>query len=180
MVLAHRLFTPRDIERHNLNTPRGSGRGGGYHPDQLGTNRPLPALSGYRTPVAGLYLCGSSAAGGAGVNSAPGYNAAGVIAGDLSQGRWWPAMPEPAWGGEAGEAVVALRTEQVPRPAAGDEGFGVGHRHVRQRAGGGGNLEAQRRGRALISTWTGSSVGRTEVSVEFDHGVISVLTVEAR
>ena len=96
-VLGRRLFTPRDIERHNLNMPRGSVRGGAYHPDQLGVNRPHPALSGYRTPAPGLYLCGSSAASGGGVNGAPGYNAAGVIARDLGLEQWWPAMPEPAW-----------------------------------------------------------------------------------
>jgi phytoene dehydrogenase-like protein len=99
-VLAHTLFSPLDIERHNLNMPRGSVRGGAYLPEQLGHNRPHPALSGYRTPVAGLYLCGSSAAGGGGVNAAPGYNAAGVIASDLGLPRWWPEMPEPAWRGE--------------------------------------------------------------------------------
>jgi phytoene dehydrogenase-like protein len=99
VVLARRLFTPRDIERHNLSMPRGSVRGGAYHPDQLGINRPHPALSGYRTPIAGLYLCGSSAASGGGVNSAPGYNAAGVIADDLGLERWWPTVPEPAWEG---------------------------------------------------------------------------------
>jgi len=97
VVLARRLFTPREIERHNLNMPRGSVRGGAYHPDQLGANRPHPALSSYRTPIEGLYVCGSSAAGGGGVNGAPGYNAAGVIAGDLGLARWWPSIPEPEW-----------------------------------------------------------------------------------
>jgi phytoene dehydrogenase-like protein len=104
VVLGRSLFTPQDIERHNLNMPRGSVRGGAYHPDQFGYNRPHPALSGYRTPVAGLYLCGSSSAGGGGVNSAPGYNAAGVIARDLGLERWWPETSQPSWEGEAVKA----------------------------------------------------------------------------
>ena len=100
-VLASYLFTPLDVERRNLNMVRGSVRGGAYHPDQLGTNRPHPALAQYRTPLPGLYVCGPSAANGGGVNSAPGYNAAGIIADDLKLDRWWPPMPAPAWEGQS-------------------------------------------------------------------------------
>jgi phytoene dehydrogenase-like protein len=99
-VLAKRLFTPLDIERRNRNMVRGSVRGGCYHPDQMGINRPHPTLSHYRTPIGGLYLSGSGTASGGGVNGAPGYNAAGVIAADLKLRRWWPTMPEPFWSDE--------------------------------------------------------------------------------
>ena len=47
-------------------------------PDQLFSLRPVPGWSGYRTPVRGLYLCGSSAHPGGGVTGAPGRNAAMV------------------------------------------------------------------------------------------------------
>jgi phytoene dehydrogenase-like protein len=45
--------------------------------------RPIPQASGYRTPLAGLYLCGSGTHPGGGVMGAPGHNAAKVIAADL-------------------------------------------------------------------------------------------------
>ena len=57
-----------------------------------------PLLAGYRTPVDGLYLCGSSNHGG-GANGAPGYNAANVIAGDLKLDRFWTPIAQPEWHG---------------------------------------------------------------------------------
>ncbi|MEE8109704.1 MAG: NAD(P)/FAD-dependent oxidoreductase [bacterium] len=97
-VLATYLFTPLDIARRNINMVEGSPRLGAYHPDQLGINRPHPDLSHFRTPVKGLYVCGSSNHGG-GVNGAPGYNAAGVIAEDLGLKRWWTPIDPPRWQG---------------------------------------------------------------------------------
>ena len=47
-------------------------------PDQLFSLRPVPGWSGYRTPIRGLYNCGSSAHPGGGVTGAPGRNAAFV------------------------------------------------------------------------------------------------------
>jgi len=52
-------------------------------PDQLFSLRPVPGWSGYRTPIRGLYLCGSSAHPGGGVTGAPGRNAAMVVLDDL-------------------------------------------------------------------------------------------------
>jgi len=42
-----------------------------------------PYRSDYRTPVKGLYLCGSGAHPGGGVMGAPGRNAASVVLEDL-------------------------------------------------------------------------------------------------
>ncbi|MFQ5914805.1 MAG: phytoene desaturase family protein [Nitrospinota bacterium] len=97
-VLATLLFTPLDVARRNLNMVQGSVRMGAYHPDQLGINRPHPELAHFRTPVKGLYLCGSSNHGG-GVNAGPGYNAANVIADDLGLRRWWTPIAPPQWEG---------------------------------------------------------------------------------
>jgi len=52
-------------------------------PDQLFSLRPVPGWSAYRTPVQGLYLCGSSSHPGVGVTVAPGRNAAMVALEDL-------------------------------------------------------------------------------------------------
>ena len=47
--------------------------------DQLFSFRPIPGYADYRTPVAGLYLCGSGTHPGGGVMGVPGRNAATVI-----------------------------------------------------------------------------------------------------
>jgi phytoene dehydrogenase-like protein len=91
------LFTPLDIERLNRNMVRGAVRMGAYVPSQLGINRPHPLLSGTRTPVEALYLCGSSTGNGGGINGAPGYIAANAIADDLRIERPWPRVPAPEW-----------------------------------------------------------------------------------
>ena len=96
-VRAQFLFTPLDVERLNANMRKGAVRVGAYIPSQLGINRPHPLLSGTRTPVEGLYLCGSSTGNGGGINGAPGYIAANTIADDLKLDRPWTRVPPPEW-----------------------------------------------------------------------------------
>ncbi len=45
--------------------------------------RPIPSANPYRTPLRGLYLCGSGAHPGGGVLGAPGKNAAREILRDV-------------------------------------------------------------------------------------------------
>jgi phytoene dehydrogenase-like protein len=54
---------------------------------QLFFLRPVPGWARYRTPVRGLYLCGSGTHPGGGVMGAPGYNAAREILRDKKRGR---------------------------------------------------------------------------------------------
>jgi phytoene dehydrogenase-like protein len=51
--------------------------------DQMFNMRPVPGYSDYRTPIAGLYLCGSGVHPGGGVMGVPGWNAAREILRDL-------------------------------------------------------------------------------------------------
>ena len=51
--------------------------------DQLLSFRPSPSLSGYRTPLEGLFLTGAGTHPGGGVTGAPGRNAAAVVLEDL-------------------------------------------------------------------------------------------------
>jgi len=90
-------LTPRDIERSCINMVRGSHHVGAYLPTQLGASRPTPELSQYRTPVEGLYLCGSSSHSGGSVSGSPGYNCANTLAEDLELKRWWTPVPSPSW-----------------------------------------------------------------------------------
>lgn len=76
LVVHQQLITPLDLERRY-----GLTNGDIYHGqmalDQMLFMRPIPEFSRYRTPVAGLYLCGAGAHPGGGVTGAPGRNAAG-------------------------------------------------------------------------------------------------------
>jgi phytoene dehydrogenase-like protein len=66
------IITPRDIEEM-FQVPGGNIFHISMTPDQLWSNRPDRELSEYRTPVKGLYLCGSSMHPGGGVSGVPGY-----------------------------------------------------------------------------------------------------------
>lgn len=90
-VMAHRLYTPDQMERKNL-MREGDFSNGEFALDQLGANRPFPEASSYRTEIEGLYLCGPSAYPGGGVHAACGYNAFKAIAEDL--GLASPLVPE--------------------------------------------------------------------------------------
>ena len=74
-VVARQVLTPLDLERIY-----GLTEGNIFHGDlsleQLFFMRPVAGWASYRTPVAGLYLCGAGAHPGGGVTGAPGHNAA--------------------------------------------------------------------------------------------------------
>jgi phytoene dehydrogenase-like protein len=88
-IIAQSSTTPLDIERHDPNMRRGDWMVGELNAEQALDKRPLPELAQYRTPIAGLYLCGSSCHPGGNITGAPGYNAAGIIARDLGLAPWW-------------------------------------------------------------------------------------------
>ena len=85
-VEAREVISPLDMERE-WGLPGGCIYQTDMTPDQLFSFRPLPGWSGYRTPVRGLYLCGSSAHPGGGVTGAPGRNAAMVVLDDFPKLR---------------------------------------------------------------------------------------------
>ncbi len=96
-VQAEFLYTPLEISRHTPNMINGAVRMGAYIPGQLGVNRPHPSLAGTRTPVNGLYMCGSGVGNGGGMNGAPGYIAANAIVDDLGLKRDWAPIAAPEW-----------------------------------------------------------------------------------
>ena len=84
-ILDLELLAPPDMEERFALT--------GGHPhhgemalDQLYFMRPLPGWSGYRTPIAGLYLCGAGTHPGGGLTGANGAAAARTVLGDLRRG----------------------------------------------------------------------------------------------
>ncbi len=83
LIVAREVITPLDLER-------GWGLEGGhiFHGelslDQFFTMRPLLGYGHYRTPIRGLYLCGSGSHPGTGLTGGSGANAAREIARDLA------------------------------------------------------------------------------------------------
>ena len=69
VILGRHVFTPTTL-------PEGAVNGGSAQVHQQLIFRPAPGLARPETPVAGLYLAGSSAHPGGGVHGAPGANAA--------------------------------------------------------------------------------------------------------
>jgi len=82
VVKEWQIVSPLDIER-TLGMTGGNIFQGNLAPDQIFSFRPILGWSGYRTPIRGMYLCGSAAHPGGGVTGAPGHNAAEVIREDL-------------------------------------------------------------------------------------------------
>src|SRR5712671_3829854 len=90
-ILARQILTPLDLER-----TYGLTEGNIFHGDlsleQLFFNRPVAGWSQYRTPIAGLYLCGAGAHPGGGVTGAPGHNAAHQALRDWKRGKFKEAV----------------------------------------------------------------------------------------
>ncbi len=82
LILHAEIRTPYDIERE-VGLTEGNIFQGELTFDQLLFNRPVPGYAQYRSPIKGLYMCGSSTHPGGGVMGAPGANAATAILGDL-------------------------------------------------------------------------------------------------
>ena len=82
-VIAHSALSPADLERE-FGLTGGDIFHGQLSLDQLWSARPVLGHADYRTPVKGLYLCGSGAHPGGGVTGAPGHNCAREVLRDLS------------------------------------------------------------------------------------------------
>ena len=80
----YHLVTPESMEAR-LGLTAGSMHHIDMTPDQMLGRRPLPGWADYRTPVQGLYLCGSGCHPGGGVTGMPGHNAAMAVLKDLGQ-----------------------------------------------------------------------------------------------
>ena len=75
LILHRQVLTPLDLERE-FGLTEGNIFQGELSLEQLFWSRPVPGFSRYRTPVRGLWLCGSSVHPGGGIMGAPGRIAA--------------------------------------------------------------------------------------------------------
>jgi len=85
-IVEREVLAPPDLERI-FGLAGGNIFHGEQGMDQMAFLRPSPLLSGYATPVRGLYLCGAGTHPGGGVMGAPGHNAAQRILRDLRAAR---------------------------------------------------------------------------------------------
>ena len=99
-IVDRHVITPLDLERE-YGIPGGCIFHTAMTIKQLFGSRPLAALSHYRTPVAGYYLCGAGMHPGGGVMGLPGHNAAKVVLRDLR--------------GETSEVSNVAQRAQVPQ-----------------------------------------------------------------
>jgi phytoene dehydrogenase-like protein len=74
-ILARHVLGPADLQQRNANLVEGDVGGGTYRLRQV-LLRPMPKLSPYKTPVAGLYLGSAAAFPGGAVHGVPGDAAA--------------------------------------------------------------------------------------------------------
>ncbi len=86
-IIARQVLTPLDLER-TYGLTEGNIFHGDLRLEQLFFMRPVAGWAQYRTPVAGLYLCGAGAHPGGGVTGAPGHNAAHQVLRDWRKGRF--------------------------------------------------------------------------------------------
>jgi phytoene dehydrogenase-like protein len=81
-IIDRHIMTPLDIE-DRFGMAWGHAHHGEMRPGYSLSFRPVPGWSRYRSPVSGLYLCGSGAHPGGGVSGMPGRNAAYALLDDL-------------------------------------------------------------------------------------------------
>ena len=84
-VLGRQVLSPLDLE-NKFALIGGDIFHGKMSLDQLFSARPVLGHGAYKSPIKGLYLCGSGSHPGGGVTGAPGHNAAKVI---LKDQRWF-------------------------------------------------------------------------------------------
>jgi phytoene dehydrogenase-like protein len=85
-IVASQVLSPLDLERE-FGLVGGDIFHGRLSLDQLFSARPVLGHADYRSPLDGLYLCGSGAHPGGGVTGAPGHNAAREILRDIGGRR---------------------------------------------------------------------------------------------
>ena len=88
-IIQAKAYTPLDISEKLTNMVKGDWMVGQIDEDNLMGNRPTPLMSQYKTPIEGLYLCGSTTHPHGFITFGPGYNALQVIAEDFDMDKWW-------------------------------------------------------------------------------------------
>jgi phytoene dehydrogenase-like protein len=84
-IIDRRFFSPVDFA-NEIGLVDGNATHGDMIPGRMFGFRPLPEIAHYRTPVPGLYLCGSGTWPGGTVSGLPGHNSSHQVIADLRRG----------------------------------------------------------------------------------------------
>ena len=87
-IVEQRFWSPADLEAE-FGLPGANITHLDMTPRHMFGLRPLPGFSDYRSPIEGLYACGSSTWPGGTVTGAPGHNASRRVLADLGRGGPW-------------------------------------------------------------------------------------------
>lgn len=112
MIIGTHTITPLDLEREYA-LPGGNIFHGAMTLGQLYASRPVPGYDSYRSPIAGLYLCGAGTHPGGGVMGAPGHNAAKAVLADEAAGGWRPRQRTVM----AARTSTPIKHQLMERPA---------------------------------------------------------------
>jgi phytoene dehydrogenase-like protein len=85
-IISSKCITPFNLEA-TYGLTEGDLNHGQLMLDQFLFMRPIPGWSNHKTPIEGLYLCGSGIHGGGGVSGAGGRNAANVVLASLASSK---------------------------------------------------------------------------------------------
>ena len=96
-IIGQYIYTSREYCAELINMRRGDIFMGAFNADQVMYNH-----FGYRTPIANLYMAGSTGHPGGAISGGAGYITAGIIARDLGAKMWWRPV-------DAAAALGALR-----------------------------------------------------------------------
>ena len=80
-IVGIQVLSPLDLER-KIGLTKGDIMHGVLSLDQMFSARPMLGYGNYRTPIKGLYICGSGTHPGGGVTGVPGHNAAHEMLGE--------------------------------------------------------------------------------------------------
>ena len=95
-VIGFNTITPWDVANRNINAQEGGMVFCNLIPSQVYRFRPIPELSGFRTPIKGLYMCANCMPTvPTGVNGVPGYCCYKVLAEDYGLEKVWEKKGRP-------------------------------------------------------------------------------------
>ena len=137
IILHRQVLTPLDIER-DFGLSEGNIFQGELTLEQLFFLRPAPGWAQYKTPVQGLYMCGSATHPGGGIMGAPGRNAAHAhpqrdeqevaMADTIIIGGGHNALVAAFYLAKAGRRPIVLERRAVVGGCATSEEFAPGYR----------------------------------------------------